>query len=157
METKGKRTNADAAFQLAAGLGGVTVTFLDANGQPGPQQQLGSVTFPSQKNATGNDEFSYTLYEMALTIWNVSWALEAAPLTRSGFCFVFSREDEPTPTECAEDPDQGAYLPILVAYDDLMESRFDDEDCSVDLSPFPMVTPTLWAPGFETNRRRLST
>jgi hypothetical protein len=79
---------------------------------------------------------------MALTIWNVSWALEAAPLTRSGFCFVFSREDEPTPTECAKDPGQGPYLPILLAHEDLMESRRDDED-AVDISPFPTARPRL--------------
>jgi hypothetical protein len=155
METKGKPTNAEAGsvFKLAAGLGGVTVTFLDANGQPGPQQRLGSVTFPSQKNADGDDKFTYTPHEMALTIWNVSWALLAAPLKRSGFNFVFSREDETTPTEYAKDPDQGQYLPIMVAYDDLMEIRLDDQD-AVDISPFPTVAPTVHAPLWETDRRR---
>ena len=87
-------------------------------------------------------------------IWNVGWALQAARLTRSDFCFVFSREDETTPTECANDPGQGPYLPILVAYDDLMESRRDDEDCSVDTSPFPTDTPTLYWPRWDTPRRR---
>jgi hypothetical protein len=155
METNRKWTNAGDGFELTAGLGGVTVTFLDANGQPGPLQQLGSITFPSQKNADGDDVFTYTPHEMALTIWNVEWALLSSPLAHSGFCFVFSREDETTPTEFAEDPGQGPYLPILVAYDDLTASRFDDADCSVDTSPFPALTPTLWAPWFETNRRRL--
>ena len=155
METKGKRNaDADSVFKLAAGLGGVTVTFLDANGQPGPQQRVGSVTFPSQKNAGGDDEFAYTLHEMALAIWNASWALQTAPLARSGSCFVFSREDETTPTECAKDPGQGPYLPILVAYDDLMESRLDDED-NVDISPFPTDTPSVCAPFFGSSRRRL--
>jgi len=130
METNGKQTNADAdkVFEIEDGLGGVTVTFFDHHGMPGEEQRAGSVTFPNYEHACGVGEFFSSAREMARVILNLKLALDAAGLMPCGSCFAFNREDEAPPSECPmDDSDQDPYLPIWLAYGDLVGSRVFDE------------------------------
>jgi hypothetical protein len=133
MEANNKLENADrdAVFKLADGLGGVTATFFDHHGGPGEEQRVGSVTFPNYEHALSIGEWFYTPLEMARAICHVQAALVEEGLMPCGSCFALSREDEMAPTECPKAGwNQDPYVPIWLAYDDLLESAFDEHGIS---------------------------
>jgi hypothetical protein len=121
-------TGTDDVYELKPGLGGVVVSFFDHHGRPGVEQAAGAMIFTNYEYADEND-FFFTPAEMALRIWKVQAALGAAGLMPSGRCFAFSRELEAPPIACPKDGlDEGPYLPLRLAYDDLVESRIVNED-----------------------------
>lgn len=133
METTGKPTNAEEVCVVCAiggedGLGGVTVSFFDHHGLPGPEQCVGSHTFPHCEDIRDNHGgFIYTTFQMTRVIdlhqqTHYPWLLPRRP------CFAFTREFLALPTQCAKnDSDQGPYMPIWLAYGDWAESRIFDE------------------------------
>lgn len=139
MEAIGKPTNADtdAVFDLEVSRGDLIVTFFDHTGADVGEQPVGSLRFPNYLFDRDQGDLGYTAREMALGIWNLMRALDAAGVMPCGSCFAFSREDEPPPREGGpkDGLEQGPYLPLWLAYDDLVESR--TVDGGIDTAPFP--------------------
>jgi hypothetical protein len=127
----------DDVYTLEPGLGGVVVTFFDHHGGPGVEQAAGSMIFANYDYAYETGDFFFTPREMALRIWNVLGALTETGLMPCGRCFAFSREHEPQPSECPKDGcDEDPYVPLWLAFDDLMNSR-TDEHGYVNVAPLP--------------------